>query len=405
MADRFNSVIQADRRSPLKRFWDEEVMWRARALYHNDALNLPVQLLTGSRMDEPATPEKVAVAAMSMAPIGRLATFGRSARVAESMSRAERAFNVSGSAKKSAEVLMGPRARVGRAVGDAVGRVKGAYRDAGVLGAAGSVVKSVAKTNQAIGHSLSRVFMRDLGMKAAPVNSVVKVSGPYAKTVAANPSTFFTKEAGMLRGAADFATSPLGVWMEYMYATRDERQARHDQAETKKNTEVGRRIETAQAQNDDIALALAARSDKAVLAAALGRRIDTFEEAKKTRYDRAAAQANRERGKGDFDRDAAIARASAALADITKADEAALLEGIDRSSDAWKDLRRQRLAEAMRGDAFVQKYGVDYEGLDSMIHSRDTNVVNRANAIIDEFKTTVPTNGVREVYFMGGRGM
>lgn len=66
--------LRADTRSGARRFWDEEVMWRANALYHNDAINSVVKGLTGSRMDDRFSWDRTAIAAASIVPVTRIAS-------------------------------------------------------------------------------------------------------------------------------------------------------------------------------------------------------------------------------------------------------------------------------------------------------------------------------------------
>lgn len=77
--DRQEKIMAVPEKGALRRFWEDEVMWRANALYHNDVLNFPVKLLTGSRMDDPVTPGRVLIAAASLYPATRI---GMSARTA-----------------------------------------------------------------------------------------------------------------------------------------------------------------------------------------------------------------------------------------------------------------------------------------------------------------------------------
>lgn len=260
------------------------------------------------------------------------------------------------------------------------GLIRKSYAEHGILPAVGRTIWEAGKISQRVGHNIVSVVAKDAGATS---------SSPWL--------------AKRLRNAADFMASPLGLYMEYRYATKKADEEKSDADKVSANADRGETIRKTETLSSDVAEALAERSDPRVLADALSRRVSAYDEARKTRFDRAAAAANRDRKKGDFDKDAAIARASDALVKIDEEDLAALTNGIDRTSEAWSDLRRQRIASAMMEDSFVKTYGVDYDTLGSMMGSKDKASVDRANAIIDEFKATLPTGGVDEIRFMAGK--
>lgn len=404
--DRREFFIQADKRSPLRRFWDQEVVWRANALYHNDALNLPVKIVTGSRMDDEATPGRIASAALAFTPFGRIGRSSKITTLAMNPTAAGIARYFGGygrNAPTSAEFASKAFSKgsvVKRELSNMAGRVSKAWSktsiaEKGVIPALAETAAYPMRVNNYVGRSGATVLFGKYGLPS--IDARVAAAG--ADAVAGS---------GKLRGAANFITSPLGLYLSYRLLKNPSDQAAADDKATADNKAAGDRMSAREQFNKDVIEAVERRSDKVVLNDWLTRKLAAYDDANKNRVKTAFSEAQRSREKGDHSAESAEARTVAALASVDAANLATLMEGVDRESDAWKALRSDREKDivARSEDQFMDRYGYDYSTGTAMRSGKDPAAAARATKDFTEFlnavRSAIPTNGVDEIRFMTG---
>lgn len=401
-SNRREFFLEADKRGPVRRFWDDQIMWRANALYHNDALNLPVKMLTGSRMDDPVTLGRTAEAALPLIPLGVLGRVRTAKRTVDAAKAARMTveeaqavgrtlspnaqsyyFRELGKTMPMESTVAYPLAK-NSAVRRAIGGIRQAYKAAGAIGGAVRSVYELGKGAMKLNQAAGRAWLRP-ALKAA---------------VGVERGTSGLAKIGW--GVSDFAASPLGMYWEYRYFKNPEDQREKDDQAVAENEAAWVRLQETQ----DAAETAAARSDTRVLRSLLARRLKAYDEANLARVPTASVRVHRAREKGQaLSEEELDRRIQEELAVVDSENRSNLMKGLDRNDPAWQKLFKERMTELMADSEgeFQGRYGYSYkDGLE--LAKANKKVAEQMKGFEEELRSRVPAGEMEQLRWLTGGG-